>query len=275
MGIVSKTQQWYNQIKKIIQKRKNKHMNAFTFLFFMIYGVCIGSFLNVLIYRIPLGISVAKGRSMCPNCKHTLKAIDLIPIFSYLSLKGKCRYCKANISNRYAIVELLTGIIFGICGVNFGFSYYALIMCLFCSSLIVAAYIDFDKGYIPDRIHIFIFILAIATIFLKSETSLLDRILGTLIIPIIMLLISAITNGGIGMGDVKLFAVCGLLLGLKLTIPAFFGGYILALIALIPKIVKKELQKSQAVPMAPFFAMSLFIMALWGNELILWYISLL
>ncbi|MEG1972324.1 MAG: prepilin peptidase [Oscillospiraceae bacterium] len=89
-------------------------MNLFLFLFFMLYGICIGSFLNVIAYRCPRGISVMKGRSMCPDCGHVLGFWDLIPVLSYLFLGRKCRYCKSPISSRYALGELLTGIAFGI-----------------------------------------------------------------------------------------------------------------------------------------------------------------
>lgn len=249
-------------------------MNIFLFFFFMLYGICIGSFLNVIAYRVPKEISVIKGRSMCPTCGHVLGILDLIPVFSYLFLGRKCRYCKTPISGRYAFGELLTGILFGICGVRFGFSIYAAAVCLFLCALIVAAFVDYDNGYIPDEVHIFILAAALISMLSSESIPILSRIFGALLIPAIMLLICKITHGGIGLGDIKLLAASGFFIGLKLSIPAFFLGYILACICLIPKMIKRQLHRTQEIPMAPYFAASLFILTIWGNKIIEFYFSL-
>ncbi|HPE15855.1 MAG TPA: prepilin peptidase, partial [Oscillospiraceae bacterium] len=191
------------------------------FVFFL-YGLCIGSFLNVVIYRVPLELSVVKGRSRCPACGHTLGPFDLVPLFSFLFLGGKCRYCKAPISPRYPLVEAVTGALFALCALAWGLSWYAVVLCLYGSVLIAAAFIDREHGIIPDRLHVVILLLAAASWFAGPTVTLMDRLIGALGLGAAMLLVSLFTGGGIGGGDIKLLAASGLLLGWKLTVPAFF-----------------------------------------------------
>lgn len=110
--------------------------------FVFVTGVCIGSFLNVLVYRILAGISFAKGRSFCPSCNHQLKAADLVPILSYVVLGGHCRYCKSRISIRYPLIELLGGVIAILCTIALGFTWQAAAAFVVLCILLVIALID-------------------------------------------------------------------------------------------------------------------------------------
>jgi leader peptidase (prepilin peptidase)/N-methyltransferase len=238
---------------------------------FSLYGLCIGSFLNVVIYRVPRELSVAKGRSRCPACGHTLHAADLVPLFSFLFLGGKCRYCKAPISMRYPLVEAMTGALFALCALQWGFSWYAGILCLYGSVLIAAALIDREHGIIPDRLHVVILLLAAASFLTGPAVSLPDRLIGALGLGGAMLLVSLVTGGGIGGGDIKLLAASGLLLGWKLTVPAFFLAYVLAAIRYLGPLLKKKLGRNYEAPMGPWFSLALVIAALWGRQLLaLW-----
>jgi len=247
----------------------------FRFFFFFIFGLCIGSFLNVAVWRLPLKLPIAHGaRSMCPKCGHELHALDLVPVFSFLFLKGKCRYCGAPISARYPGVELLTGILFGLSALKFDFSLYAVLLCVFFSMLIVASFIDIDHTWIPDRVPAVILILAVWSWFCGPSVSLTERLIGGLGVGLFMLLLSLFTGGGIGLGDVKLMASSGLLLGWKLIVPAFFLAYIFALLFWLPSIVKKKVRAHSEVCMGPFFSAALVLMSLVGNEMITWYLGL-
>lgn len=245
------------------------------FCWFFVFGLCIGSFLNVVIYRLPLGISIAKGRSMCPRCTHTLGALDLIPVISFLFLRRKCRYCGAPIAWRYPCVELLTGVLFGLCGAVYGFFSlgYAIILCVFMSALVIAWFVDLDHTYIPDRVHLIILGVAAASLFCGPPLSLTSRLIGSVSAGGFLWLLSALTHGGIGGGDIKLMATAGLLLGWPVMLPALFFAYILAACRYAVPLLKKQVDKNFEAPMAPFFAISLMIFSLWGERIVQWYLS--
>ena len=244
-------------------------------VYFFIVGLCIGSFLNVVAWRLPRKLPIAKGRSMCPQCGHTLGALDLVPVFSFLFLGGKCRYCKAPISWRYPASELLTGAAFGFAGWCFGLSMlpYAVVLCLYFSALLIAWFIDREETYIPDRVHLIILAAAVASWFCGPAVSLPERLLGGAGAGLVMLLISRLTGGGIGGGDIKLMTASGLLLGWKLILPAFFFAYILALLRYLIPLLQKKLAAGQEIPMAPFFALSLMVFSLYGQPLLDWYLG--
>ncbi len=248
-------------------------LDWFPFLLFAVYGLCIGSFLNVVIYRLPRKLPIAKGRSMCPHCSHSLAAPDLVPLFSFLLLKRKCRYCGVPISWRYPGVEALTGLVFGLCGMVYGLGLYAVLLCVFFACLIVAWFVDVDFTYIPDRLQLIILALAVCSFFVGPSLSVSDR-LGGVGIGFAMLVLSFVTGGGIGGGDVKLLTVSGLLLGWKLTLPAFFLAYILAAVRWAPAYLRKKVPKDFAVPMAAYFAVALMVMALFGQRLLTLYFGL-
>lgn len=243
--------------------------------YFFLVGLCVGSFLNAAAWRLPRKLPIARGRSMCPQCGHTLAARDLVPIFSFLFLRGRCRYCKAPISARYPVGELLGGVSFALTAWRYGLTSlpYAAVLCVFFGALLLAWFVDRDEGFIPDRVHFIIVGCAIASWFLQPEISLTDRLLGSAGAGLVMLLISLITHGGIGGGDIKLLAACGLLLGWQLILPAFFFAYILAAVCLLIPLLQKKVTRRQEIPMAPYFAVSLMFFSLYGQALLRWYLG--
>lgn len=249
-------------------------MNTVYLILYFAYGICIGSFLNVVIYRLPLSISMARGRSFCPKCNHQLSAADLFPVLSFLFLKGKCRYCGCKISLRYPAIELFTGMLYALSFLRFGVGVYSILVCLIISVFICAAMIDYDCKIVPDRFHAILFVLAVFTYAAYPEISVLSRILGAVVIGGIMLAVSLLTGGGIGGGDIKLMGVTGLILGLWLNVFAFFAAYVLAALALVWPVLKKEAGAKTEVPMVPFFAISSCIALLYGEGIIAWYFSL-
>ena len=138
-------------------------------LIIFVFGLIIGSFLNVCIYRYQSQESIAKGRSHCQNCDHSLSWYELIPIFSWIFLGGKCKSCKQPISIRYPLVECLTGFIFTGVFLTFGFTLDTLVYFLFVSILIMAGFIDYDSMIIPDRTHIICILCGILLLILHPE----------------------------------------------------------------------------------------------------------
>lgn len=206
-------------------------------------GLAIGSFLNVVIYRLPKGQFFSKARSFCPNCGAQIKAYDNIPVLSYIILRGKCRNCKAHISLRYPVIELLNCILWIVNFSVFGISWMTIIYDILVSVLIVIAMIDFDTFEIPDSSNITILLLGLITFFPISGVSWQSKLIGCVCISIPMLIIALF--GGMGLGDVKLYFVLGLLFGwqkilLIFLISVIVGGVFSAIYMIIQKKKAKD-----------------------------------
>ncbi len=242
-------------------------------IFLLVLGLVIGSFLNVCIYRIPKNISVAKGRSMCPSCASAIHGYDNIPVLSYLILRGKCRNCGARISPRYPIVELLCGVCFVLVWLRYGFSWLTPIYCAYAAVLITLAFIDLDTQEIPDRFHIIILGLGVAAVFAVPEPTIVQRLIGAACISVPMFVLALLT-GGFGMGDIKLMAASGFLLGWKANVfAALLGCIIAAVVAGILVALKKKTRKDH-IAFGPYLAIGLFVAALYADQIINAYIGL-
>lgn len=184
---------------------------------------------------------------------------------------GKCRYCHAPISPRYPLIESLTGILYALCGFYYGATLTAVLHCLFLSILIVMAMIDLDTMEIPDRLSVFILILAVIALALEPS-SIPSRILGALIISVPFWILSRLN--AMGGGDVKIMCAAGFYLGAPLVLTAFvLSSFIGAIAALYLMICKKKDRKSE-IPFGPFLAIGLTLSVLWGNALIQAYLAL-
>lgn len=243
------------------------------FIFFLL-GLCIGSFLNVVIYRLPIHMSIAKGRSICPSCRHSLSGADLVPLFSWLFLKAKCRYCGKPISARYPIVELLTGVLYALAGSVYGISWYGVIILVFISTLIVMAGIDIDTMEIPERLQIILAVCAVLSIFTGPEVAWTMRLYGALGLGLGMFLLSVFTGGGIGGADIELMAIAGLMFGLDIAFASFLMSYLLCFICLLPAIMKKKFDRGSEIPMIPYFGAVLIVMSLYGHSVLNWIYNL-
>lgn len=243
------------------------------YIVIFIFGITIGSFLNVCIYRIPLHQSIVTVSSHCMTCGRKLKWYDMIPVFSWLLLGGKCRSCKSKISLQYPVIELLNGILYVvICLVN-GMDLFSLIYCLMTSALLTLSLIDWRTYEIPPGINGFLFILGVAAAVL-DRGNLLSHLAGMVCVSGFLGILYLISRGrAIGGGDIKLMFVCGLILGWKQIILAFLLGCIIgSVIHLIRIRVQGE---GHVLAMGPYLSAGIFLAALWGNEWISWYISLL
>ena len=246
------------------------------FLIFIL-GLCIGSFLNVCVYRIPKARSIIRPRSFCPDCGKSIKWYDNIPLVSFAILRGRCRNCGKTIPVRYPFGELLTGLVSVLLYRYFGptgaFAAYWVLSC----ALIVIALIDLETWEVPDVISIpgiaaGVILMSVFRLDGASNAGLafLDSIAGMFVGGLMMFLLSVIgewafKKEAVGGGDVKLMAMIGSFLGWKLTILAFFAA---PLIGAGVAIFMKIRYKTEAVPYAPFLAVGTLVSLLWGNKML-------
>lgn len=238
-------------------------------------GTCVFSFLNVIVYRVPRKISFVKGFSVCPSCGHQLDAGDLIPVCSYLFLRGKCRYCKAPIGVRDTLIEGLGGAAALLCIWKFEHYGTALTVFAFFCMLTVVAFLDIDTMEIPDGCHVAIIAIAIISAFTMQDITILDRIIGFFCVSVPLLLITLAVAGAFGGGDMKLMAACGLFLGWKITLIStalaiFFGGGYGCYLLLTRKKDRKD-----HFAFGPFLCMGMVIGVLYGQQIIDWYLGFL
>ena len=242
-------------------------------LIFLIYGLFIGSFLNVCVYRIPSGISIIKPPSSCGSCGHRLSVIkDMLPVINYIINKGRCRYCGAHYSVRYPLIELLNGALYGLLYLKYGLSINTVLYCLTASLLIVISLIDLNHKIIPDSLTGAGFVLGI--IFIINGGMFFNRLAGAAIGLLLFAGIALVTNA-MGGGDIKLMAVLGLIFGIKgiltVTLLAFISGAIVSLILLTLKIKSRK----DEIPFGPFISLAALIYIFYGLEIINWYIGIL
>lgn len=241
------------------------------YIIIFLYGIVIGSFLNVLIYRLPKKENIVTTRSHCMNCGYQLTWYDLVPIFSYLVLGGRCRKCKAKISVQYPLIEALNGCLYLIVFYKFGMSVDSLLYCLLFSALLTLSVIDFRTYEIPIGINVFILLLGLVRV-ITDWTNWEDYLIGFLAVSVFLYLIYIITHGrGIGGGDVKLMAVCGLVLGWKLILLGFFLGCIIGSICHLIRM--KISHADHVLAMGPYLSVGVMIAALWGSQMINWYLT--
>lgn len=261
----------------------------FTYIVVCALGLAIGSFVNVLICRVPEGKSIVTPPSACMKCGARLKTLDLVPVFSYIFLKGRCRYCGAKISTRYPAVELLTAAVYLALLSNFGltvaFFAYAFLMTI----LIAVLFIDYDHRIIPDELviaglaggaAIFACNLFVPGQLLYGDEKWWTPLLGLVAASGILMLIAIIgsliykTDDAMGMGDVKLLAPIGVFLGWKLGFAALFFSVLIAGIVSVLLIVLRIKDKKDTIPFGPFIVVGTFITIMWGWDIIFWYIGL-
>ncbi|MGN0620595.1 MAG: prepilin peptidase [Porcipelethomonas sp.] len=256
------------------------YISFYTIIF--IFGICIGSFLNVLICRLPNNESIIKRSSHCVKCGQKIRQRDLIPIVSWLLLKGKCRSCGEKISPRYPIVEAMNAIIYIITFTVMDFNTKSIITCLFFSILIVIGFMDWDTLEIDIRLLIAIVILAAVSVFITDDLTIFQRIIGGFIISAPFFMIGEISAiiiekntgeriRGIELGDTFLMGAAGLLIGYKAVVISAFAGIVIAAIAGL--IIKKASGESKFA-FGPFLSIGLFIGTLWGETLVDRWLSL-
>lgn len=242
------------------------------YIFVFLYGIVIGSFVNVCICRIPKGEDIVKTSSHCMNCGHNLTWYDLFPVFSFLALKGKCRYCGTKLSIQYPVIEIINGMLYclivGVKGVNLNSMMY----CLLASALLTLSVIDVRTLEIPVGINLFLLVLGMLHVMVNIH-EILDYGLGFLSVSLgLFVLYQASKGKGIGGGDIKLMAVSGLFLGIKGNVLAFILACILGSVL---HILRMKITKADHVlAFGPYLALGIMISLLWGDAILNWYMNL-
>jgi len=251
-------------------------------IIFAILGLAVGSFLNVCIDRLPQNKSIAFPPSHCEACQHKLAAKDLIPVFSYLRLRGRCRYCQASVPRRLFWVELATGAVFALLSWHYGLNPALGIMAFYACLFIVVFVIDLEHGLILNKVVYPGMVVALLLALLPQPwltqwivTGIANAALGGAIGFALFLLIAIISRGGMGWGDVKLAALIGLATGFPLVFLSIIMGAILGGIMAVALVIAKKRKRRQTIPFGPFLAVAAMITLLWGSNIMSWYLGLM
>lgn len=265
-------------------------MTIYIFLgILFIIGAAVGSFMSVVVYRIHSDKKgIICGRSSCKNCEKKLAPLDLIPIVSYLTLRGKCRYCSGEISYMYPLMEIITGAVFSVLFLKFPFissifefnlvflGLYTL-YAFYAFVLLFTFFFDLHYMKIADEILLpAILIGLIATFAAPLTPNLIDALIGALI-PIAFFGLQILLSKGrwIGMGDLRIGAFMGVILGWKLVIVALFLSYIIGSVISLLIVARKKQILNIKVPFAPFLVTGTFMAMFFGDKIINWYLNIL
>lgn len=286
--------------------------------FVFVLGLLFGSFFNVVIHRLPIILNrewrstateiltdagaevspikdelpeqygLVSPRSACPKCQHQITALENIPVFSWLFLRGKCRSCKAKISIRYPFVELLTAVTFALCAWNFGFNWLLLFAIIFTSFLIIGSFIDYDHKILPDQLTLPLVWFGISvSLFLGTtdiqpsfapdlKSSVIGALCGYLVLWSIYWIFKIVTGKeGMGHGDFKLLAAIGAFVGFKmLPLVIILSTVTGATLGILTMIINKK-GRDYTIPFGPFLAIAGWIALIWGEPLTGYYLDLL
>jgi leader peptidase (prepilin peptidase)/N-methyltransferase len=270
-------------------------MNALLYIIFILLGMAVGSFLNVVIDRLPGNQSLVKPASHCDSCGRKLAVLDLIPVFSFIFLRGRCRYCRERIPWRVLVVEAAGGLVFALSYWRFGAgiepsNYAALFITAFwCCIFLVIIFIDMERKLIfnlvtyPSMI-IALIILGIETLLPEAailgernfipDTPILSGLIGGCTGFIFFFIVFIINPRGMGIGDIKLALLIGLVTGYPLVIPGLLIGIIIGGIAAIIILALKLKGRKDVIPYGVFLGIGPIISLFWGNEILDWYLGL-
>lgn len=247
-------------------------INIILYVYIFVLGIVIGSFLNVVIYRLPREISVAKGRSFCPHCHTPIKGYHNIPVFSYFWLCGKCADCGEQIAVRYPLVELFTGVMGVLILAIYGFSFQWVVVFAAGAILICITMIDFDTMTIPNGLVIALMVPALLCFFVFPQVGLLSRVIGIFVVSLPMLILILFIGDAFGGGDIKLMAVAGFMLGWQNTLLATFIALILGGSVAVYLLAKKTADKHMAF--GPYLCIGIMTSIIFGDIIIRWYLNL-
>lgn len=244
------------------------------YLLVFMTGICIGSFLNVVIYRVPRGINIAKGRSFCPKCNNILTARDLVPLASFGLLRGRCRFCGERISARYPVVESIGGALAVLSVAVYWLTPQALVV--FAASCILTAvtFIDIDTQEIPYTLNIIMTCLGVLAVFLFPEAGWGAHIIGMFCISVPMIIVNFIVADSFGGGDIFLVAAAGLFLGWQNMLAAAFIGIIGGGIYGIYLLAGKKKGRKDHFAFGPFLSVGIGAAMFAGNDIVDLYLKI-
>ena len=248
---------------------------AHVWVFFV--GSCVGSFLNVVIYRLPAGLSLVRPGSRCPHCETPVRFYDNIPILSWLILRGRCRSCKATIAVRYPMVELLTGLLAWFTWLKFGLSWAFLMNFIFIATLVAVTFIDLDHRIIPDVISLPGIPLFFLAGLLLPAPSLKDALIGVVVGGGSLLAVAwgyylLRKQEGMGGGDIKLLAMMGGFIGWQGVLFTIFAASATGTLVGVGAMLKAGKGMRLAIPFGPFLALGAILYIFFGEAVIRWYL---
>ncbi len=256
---------------------------------FTLFGIAIGSFLNVCIDRLPLRRSLVSPPSRCDSCQQQLSWIELVPLFSYLWLRGRCRHCGARIPFRVLLVELITGILFFVAFWRFGLSVHFVITAFWSCVFLLIIFIDWEHKLILNRVTLPAAIVALVILAVDSllpepgilknleltpQPAILSGIIAGAIGFVFFLIVFLINPRGMGMGDVKLAGLIGLVAGLPLVIVALLIGILLGGLVAIVLLALGRKGRKDVIPYGTFLGIGPIVTLLCGNDIFNWYLNL-
>ncbi|MEK3764359.1 prepilin peptidase [Solibacillus sp. FSL K6-4121] len=244
-------------------------------IFAGIFGLVFGSFYNVVGLRVPKKESIVTPPSHCVNCNRRLRAFELIPVLSWVFLRGKCRTCGVKVSPIYAFTELITGLLFAFATWQLGITWELAVALLFISLLVIINVSDIAYMLIPDKILLFFLPLLIVGRILSPLEPWWDSIVGAVLGFSLLLLIAIISKGGMGGGDIKLFLLIGLVLGTYNTLLTLFIASIIGTIVGIVILKVRRKGRKTPVPFGPSIALATIIVYFYGEQIIDMYLNLL
>ncbi|NMH69877.1 prepilin peptidase [Bacillus sp. RO3] len=244
------------------------------FLLILIYGLLLGSFYNVVGLRVPLKKSIVTPRSACPYCHHTLTAKELIPVFSYIMQGGKCAQCKGRISPLYPLMELSSGLLFAGAYVLLGLQPELIVALTLISLFMIITVSDIKYMVIPDKVLLFFTVVFILERLLIPLQPWWDSLAGAVIGFCLLLLIAVVSKGGMGGGDIKLFAVIGFVVGVKVMIFSFFLATLLGAVTGMIGLTIGFFKKGQPIAFGPYIVLGTLISYFFHQPILHWYFSL-
>jgi leader peptidase (prepilin peptidase)/N-methyltransferase len=243
-------------------------------LIVFVFGLIIGSFCNVVIYRLPQGKSIVTPGSQCRSCGNAIRPWNNIPLLSYALLRGQCRFCKEPISARYPAVELASGILYVLLWYKLGLSLQFVFYGLLTSALVVVALIDFDHRIIPNTITLPGMVIGLGLSLWALPITPLASLLGLLTGGMLFYLIAVVSKGGMGGGDIKLIAMIGAFLGWQGALFTIFSGALLGSVVGMTLMLLGRKERKDKVPFGPFLSCGAILFILSGDDLIRWYLDL-
>ena len=238
----------------------------------VLFGLVIGSFLNVVVARLPEHRSLSTPRSACPGCGATLAWYDNIPLLSFALLRGRCRACAMSISWRYPIVEATTGVLFGAAFWRFGPTLEFVVAALLLAALVAITAIDLQHQLIPDAITLPGIVVGLLASVGTRRVSIVDSLLGAVLCGGLFFVIIVVSRGGMGGGDMKLGAMLGAFLGWKVALASLFLAVVVSGVLAIVLLACRVRGRKDPIPFGPFLAMGGAIGLFVGEALVAWYL---
>ncbi|NME06171.1 A24 family peptidase [Psychrobacillus sp. BL-248-WT-3] len=243
-------------------------------VFIFIYGLVLGSFYNVVGLRVPKGESIVRPPSHCTICNRNLTAKDLVPVFSYVFLKGKCRGCGTKIHWIYPVIELSTGVLFTFAYLQLGLTWEFIVLLLFISLLVIITVSDIAYMLIPDKILLFFLIPLVIGRIISPLDPWWDSMVGAIVGFGILLLVAMVSKGGMGGGDIKLFFVIGVVLGTVSTLVTLFLASVIGTVVGIITLKISRQGRKTPIPFGPSIAIAAVISYFYGQAIVDLYINL-